>query len=55
MQYLSNKCVRVEFIALSTVAIASTIELATNGSPVRLTSGTKKKKGKLNIFSELHS
>lgn len=38
--YLSNRCVRVEFIALSTVAIASTIDVCTKGSPFRLTLGT---------------
>lgn len=41
-RYLSNRCVRVELMALSTVAIASTIDVATNGSPFRLTSGTGK-------------
>ena len=40
--YLSNKCVRVELMALSTVAIASTMDVATNGSPFRLTSGTRR-------------
>lgn len=44
--YLSNRCVRVEFIALSTVAIASTIDVCTKGSPFRLTLGT--------IESEIH-
>lgn len=43
--YLSNKCVRVEFMALSTVAIASTMDVATNGSPFRLTSGTRRTGG----------
>lgn len=42
--YLSNRCVRVELMALSTVAIASTIDVATNGSPFRLTSGTGKRR-----------
>lgn len=40
--YLSNKCVRVELMALSTVAMASTMDVATNGSPFRLTSGTRR-------------
>lgn len=42
-RYLSNRCVRVEFIALSTVAIASTIDVCTKGSPFRLTLGTREK------------
>lgn len=40
--YLSNRCVRVEFMALSTVAIASSMDVATKGSPFRLTSGTRR-------------
>lgn len=40
--YPSNKCDLVEFMALSTVAIASLIDAVTKGSPVRLTSGTIK-------------
>ena len=40
--YLSNRCVRVELMALSTVAMASTMDVATNGSPFRLTSGTRR-------------
>lgn len=42
-RYLSNRCLRVEFIALSTVAIASTIDVCTKGSPFRLTLGTREK------------
>lgn len=41
--YLSNRCVRVELMALSTVAMASTMDVATKGSPFRLTSGTRKR------------